>query len=358
MKKIITLFIFLFVFVTIFFFKQVYFAKFKNYDVPSYRFVLHTKKTLFFSARDFNLYIPLLRQLRNTTLPFIGAANNFLYSVEYEANHKLTKNDLEQLLGKDFTIQFKPHLLFIAKVDPKDSVFFFLKIKNDKSMNYKGFDIKKRDFQTMPLTLYYVFAGDFLFVSAHLKTIKRILSGYVNKYNKIPKSSFVLYNSDKTSFFQSWLNSPVQIVYGNLLSSLQTPAKENGQFSKETLFSTSLNLTKLLNLKTKNISGTLIIHSLDSEGNYKFSFLLPVDLDSQIKSAVQLWIKQKFSVSEEFLFHRRVGQFDVYSNDQESHSFFSSPILFYLNPKKLSKIKAWQNVSFLSDMEPIKVVRK
>ena len=358
MKKIISLFIFLFVFISIFFFKQVYFAKFKNYDVPSYRFVLQTKKTLFFSARNFNLYIPLLRQLRNTTLPFIGAVNKFLYSVEYEVNHKLTKNDFEQLLGKDFTIQFQPYPLFIARVDSKDSVFFFLKVKNDKRMNYKGFDIKKRDFQTMPLTLYYVFAGDFLFVSAHLKTIKRILSGYVNKYNKIPKSSFIFYNSDKISFLQSWLNSPVQLVYGNHLSSLQTPAKENGQFSKKALFSTSLNLSKLLNLKTKNISGTLILHSLNSEGNYQFSFLLPVDLDSKIKSAVQLWIKENFTVSEKILFHRRAGQFDVYSNDQESHSFFSSPILFYLNPKKLSKIKAWQSVSFLSDMESIKVVRK
>lgn len=358
MKKIISLFIFLFVFITILFLKQVYFSKFHNYDVPSYRFVQQTKKALFFSARDFNSYIPLLRQMRNTTLPFIGAVNKFLYSVEYEANHKLTKNDFEQLLGKDFAIQFKPHPLFIARVDSKDSVFFFLKVKNDKSMNYKGFEIKKRDFQTMSLTLYYVFAGDFLFVSDHLKTIQRILSGYVNHYNKIPKSSFILYNSDKTSFIQSWLNSPVQLVYGNLLSSLQTTAKQNGQFSKNALFSTSLNLTKLLDLKTKNISGTLIIHSLNSEGEYKFSFLLPIGLDPKIRSAVQLWLKQKFSVSEEFLFHRRTEQFDVYSNDKELHSFVSSPILFYLDTNKLSKIKAWQSVSFLSDGKPIKVVSK
>jgi len=185
-------------------------------------------KTFYLSVKNAKDIFSDFNIIRNQKLPVLSWINRYLYYFEYVIDHRLTYEDLVQLAGEDFTVQFWPNFIFVTRTLKEYNAFFYLNIRNDKEFRYSGIVMHEKFIPPLKCSIYYTFFNDWLIVSdskdSVLKSIKFSGRHFFNAPQKVLQKSrlFIGWNGkikeikndveESLKFFQGILNKDKNVI--------------------------------------------------------------------------------------------------------------------------------------------------
>jgi hypothetical protein len=197
------------------------------------------RKSSFFSVRSFDRYAGDLLELRNIAFPLMGGLNRFLFALEYVVDHELTKTDLNEFLGRDFTLQLGPKFLLVTRTRKEYNVFMYLDIKDDPVVPWGRAVVRRKVLKPLGTTLYYSFLQDYLVVADDLGTLKSFLKrGFKPAARRrwpsavregLDGASFIAGHSGGRGPFALLFGARPWLLFGPALNSLKLFARDGSQ---------------------------------------------------------------------------------------------------------------------------------
>jgi hypothetical protein len=301
---------------------------------------LDGKRSLFLSLRDFRTMSAAADELRKTALPGVGSVNRFLYIVEYALDHRMSVQDLNDVLGNDFTLQLRPYPLLIARTRREYNFFYYVKTGNDRAVPYRGFTIRVKELGPATPRLYYAFTDTYLFVTDNLRNLKRALM--MHPVNFLLKTSsprsfrYLLYDSmpgDALDLLS--LYKPLRI-HGNSLSSLVSQGRRSDDasvFDPEAAAFCNLDLGKALRTG-HSVPGKVLIRAVSVVRGKAFldcALILPARLSVRTRAKLYAAAAKQFGLNEAPLTETEAGPYRILSTLGWSPALERTDLIFKLD---------------------------
>jgi hypothetical protein len=299
-------------------------------SLPEKRFsceYLYGKPSYFISIKDLRKDSALLSSLRLVSFPMTGKINAWLYPLEYVLDHNLTPVDISDLLGSDFTLQIRPKFLLITRTKREFNFFYYVRIRSDPEIRYRGFVISVKSIHQTGRTIYYTFTPGYLFITEDLRTMKRALTA---RYPQKPQaagteSRFMIHDTIGKSGLGVLFRTRPIILYGDSLNDLslkRTLVRENTFFDSTAQCQFNLDLRTFTRSWTP-LWGKFIIreftYSPDKHGGpgrleMKYALLIPKSFTRMTRKRIEDRAAELFNTPSEPWFEYETGSWLVRAN--------------------------------------------
>ncbi len=300
--------------------------------------------TTYLSFKGLKEYSGDLVEIRKTEAPIISTVNFYLTAIEYQVKHNLTRQDFDELLGDDFSIQMEPQFLLISRCRKEFNVFFYLDTNPDPVIQSKPYMIKAKEVLILKKKIYYAFAHGFFFASDDLHLLKRSIHRLPSGNKKVSNAArFIIHDGRKNGIFHLFFSGGAFDIWGNnanALSFIGNFKQNSSSFDENNLVWCNVRITDWAKLK-KTVYGKFMLKDISVNKNILamgYQFFSPLDLKSADQHAVEAQVLADLHNKSSSLTKRRVGNYLMYANLLTPPIMRDDGILFHAEVERLADL--------------------